>query len=183
MYFPPFVLLIVVYNTPPTVICQTLFSNISRTFLLTSYFLFVNLILKEAFWYMNKCLGLSEIEYDLMSYFWEQTSPVVFADILHFCNDVKKWNWAKTTAHTYITRLIKKDLLEMNCAVGVRRTYFAKISREDLEHSTVREFVNSSFSGSVKKLFLSLVPDKPLTHEEVDELHKILDQLVEEKNS
>lgn len=132
---------------------------------------------------MSKHFGLSEIEYDLMCFFWEQQEPVTFADILHFCNDSKGWGWAKTTAHTYVTRLLQKNLLDMNHTVGVRRTYFAKISREELAHSSAQEFVDSSFSGSIKNLLVSLVPGRQLSSSDVEELHQILDQLVEPKDS
>ncbi len=128
---------------------------------------------------MNNHLGLSDMEFDLMSFFWEQTSPVTFAQILDFCNDVKGWNWAKTTAHTYITRLLHKNLLGMNSTKGMRRTYFAKISREAFMSSSVQELVDVSFSGSIKNLLLSLIPNNRLTRKDVEELHKILDQLAE----
>lgn len=128
---------------------------------------------------MDKHLGLSDIEFDLMSFFWEQSSPVTFAQILDFCNNVKGWNWAKTTAHTYVTRLMHKNLLDMNSIKGVRRTYFAKTSREEFISSSMQELVDVSFSGSIKNLLLSLIPNNHLTRKDVDELHKILDRLAE----
>lgn len=131
---------------------------------------------------MNKHFVLSDIEFELMSFFWDQTTPVTFADILHFCNDKKGWNWAKTTAHTYVTRLMKKKLLDMNNISGARRTYFAKISREEFALYSAQELVDTSFSGSLKNLILSLVPNRCLTQKDVEELHQILDQLVKEKD-
>lgn len=128
---------------------------------------------------MGKHFGLSDVEYDLMSFFWEQAKPVTFAEILNFCNSVKGWNWAKTTAHTYVTRLMQKGLLDMNSVRGVRRTYFARINREDFARKSAQEFIDSSFSGSLKNLFLTLVPDNKLTQEDIHELRKVLDQLIE----
>jgi len=123
------------------------------------------------------------MEFELMSFFWAQTNPVTFAEILHFCNKVNDWNWAKTTAHTYITRLVQKKLLDINSASGVRRTYFAKVSREEFARLSAWELANSSFSGSIKNLLLSLVPDKPLSQRDADELYEILDQLVESEDN
>ncbi len=128
---------------------------------------------------MSKHSGLSDIESELMSFFWNQTTPVVFADILHFCNDEKGWNWAKTTAHTHITRLMKKGFLDMNDVRGTRRTYFAKISREDYARSLAQELADSFFSGSVKNLLLALASGSQLTPADLDELQKTLDQLAE----
>lgn len=128
---------------------------------------------------MNKPLGLSDIEFDLMTFFWEQEKPVSFAEILHFCNEEKNWGWAKTTAHTYVTRLMQKGLLDMNHTAGIRRTYFARISHEQLAQESAQEFIDSSFSGSIKNLLLCLAPSKKLSQQDVDELHQILDELVD----
>lgn len=132
---------------------------------------------------MKKNKGLSDIEYELMTFFWEIKKPVTFSEVLDYCNQTKNWNWAKTTAHTHLTRLVKKKLLGIHDAPGVRRSYFAKITKEELAQVSALEFVNSSFSGSLKSFLLSLVPNKTLTQEEANELHEILDQLVKSNNS
>ena len=132
---------------------------------------------------MNDYLGLSDIEYELMTFFWNQEKPVPFGEILRFCNEEKGWNWAKTTAHTYVTRLLKKNLLGVNNTKGIRRTYFAKVSQEALAHDSVQEIVNTSYAGSFKNLLLSLVPDKPLSREDAEELHELLDQLIDTEDS
>ena len=45
---------------------------------------------------MRNSSALSDIEFELMLFFWDLENPVTFAEILRFCNEEKKWDWAKT---------------------------------------------------------------------------------------
>lgn len=129
---------------------------------------------------MHKNLGLSDMEFELMTFFWDRSVPVTFAEILHFCNEVKHWDWVKTTAHTYLTRLMKKGLVDKDDS-GKRRVYFAKISREEFTGQFVQGLLDSSFS--VQNLLLSLAPNVHLSRGDVEELYQILDRLVEPEDS
>lgn len=126
---------------------------------------------------MKKYLGLSEIEFDLMTFFWTLGRPASFSEVFRFCNEKMEWKWAPTTAHTYITRLVSKKLLVAQGAAGVRRTYAPALSKKELEQRSAQEFVSTSFSGSMKGLLLSLVPSQTLSPEEAAELHRILDEM------
>ena len=132
---------------------------------------------------MRNSSALSDIEFELMLFFWDLENPVTFAEILRFCNEEKKWDWAKTTAHTYLTRLMNKGLLSMNHTAGTRRTYFARISREEFMRSSAQSFLDTVFSGSVKNFLLALTPSgSAFTRSEAEELHEILDRLTESEN-
>lgn len=124
--------------------------------------------------------GLTDIEYELMVFVWKNEKPVTFAEILRFCNEEKGRNWAKTTAHTYVTRLMQKGLLGVSCA-GAKRAYYALISREELAHKSAEEFVNTSFSGSLKAFLVSFTCNHPLSSEEAEELYRLLDDISEQK--
>ncbi len=132
---------------------------------------------------MHKNTELSDLEYKLMTFFWNQKNPVSFAEILNFCNEEQHWNWAKTTAHTYLTRLMEKNLVDVNHVAGKRRTYFAKITQDSFSRQAAQEFVDSSFSGSIKNLLLALVPNYTISQSDAEELHKILDSLTETNDS
>ncbi len=123
-------------------------------------------------------MGLSDIEYALMCFFWESSKPQSFGEVLRFCNDVQKLDWAKTTAHTYLTRMIKKGLLGCNNQKGTRRTYYARLSRDELAQNTAQEFLAGNFNGSLKSLLVSLSHNASLSREEADELHELLDHMV-----
>lgn len=139
--------------------------------------------IRRCFNIVSEYLGLTDIEFELMTFIWNQQSPVTFKEILYFCNDIKGWNWAKTTAHTYLTRLIRKKILGVTKTRGVRRTYFAIVSEKELAHNTILSIVNTSFNGSIKDLLLSMVPNSHLSLEDKKELHELLDQLVTTQDS
>lgn len=126
--------------------------------------------------------GLSDIEYELMSFFWDSDGPVTFSEVLTFCNEKQGRNWAKTTAHTYLTRLVQKGLLN-TCHPGTKRAYYAAISKNELAHTSAQEFINTSFSGSLKNFLVSLTGNQPISPEEAKELHQILDQIVDPDSS
>ena len=60
---------------------------------------------------MNSYYGLSEIEYELMQLFWQSDKELFFAEIVRYCNEQKGHDWAQTTIHTYLSRLIQKMYL------------------------------------------------------------------------
>lgn len=127
---------------------------------------------------MEKILGLTSVEYELMLYFWGNDKPVYFSEILHYFNEIKGKSWAKTTIHTYLTTLIRKGLLRYD-SKGYKHCYEAVVSKAELAHEAAQSFVNSSFNGSVKDFLVSLTQNKPMTCEEVTELHQILDEIVQ----
>lgn len=57
---------------------------------------------------MDDYYGLSELEYQLMQLFFGKQRTDWFFRSDHYCNDVKHLNWAATTLHTYLTRLLPK---------------------------------------------------------------------------
>lgn len=128
---------------------------------------------------LSNHFGLSDIEYELMCFFWDQPSPVTFAEILQFCNESMGWDWAKTTAHTRVTRLMQKGLLDMRDVKGERRTYFAKVSREEFVQGSFERLLDFSAAGSVGSFLLSFVPRGRLSRQEAEELHRVLDELAE----
>lgn len=123
-------------------------------------------------------IGLTDIEYELMSLFWGRREPATFSEILEYCNEEKGFNWAKTTAHTHLTRLVQKGLLSMGKR-GAKRTYYAIVTREEQARVSAEEFVKDSFSGSLKEFLVSFAGNNALTREDIEELRRTLDEFSE----
>lgn len=119
--------------------------------------------------------GLSEMEYQLMKYFWNHHHPVPFAEILDYCNSQLHYDWAQPTLHTYLTRLIKKGILSSD-RKGYKRSYYPALTEQELAHRYATEFVDSSFNGSISNLLVSLTYNTRLSESDIDELKKIIDQ-------
>lgn len=127
---------------------------------------------------MDSHYGLSDIEYELMQLFWSSDHPLPFADVLAYCNDTLKRDWAATTLHTYLTRMIQKEVLG-STRKGYKRSYFAKVSESQLSCNYANDFLKDSFGGSLKNLLLTLTSESKLTQDEADELKQILDKNIE----
>lgn len=123
---------------------------------------------------MDTHYGLSDIEYELMQFFWKNNQPLLFAEVLAYCNNTLKYGWAATTLHTYLTRMIQKGVLA-STRKGYKRAYYAKISESQLSYHYANHFLSTSFGGSLKNLLLTLTSESKLTQTEVDELKQILD--------
>lgn len=125
--------------------------------------------------------GLSEMEYELMKFIWSADHVLNFAEILKYCNNELDFNWAKTTLHTYLTRLIQKGVLDCDKRRG-RHLYTPKITREELASSYANKFVDTYYNGSLKDLVLSFTYKTPLSKDEVRDLQKLLDENFPESN-
>lgn len=129
---------------------------------------------------METHYGLTEIEYSLMKLFWENDRQIPFAEVLQYCNEVLQYEWAQTTLHTYLTRMIKKGILGSS-RTGYKKLYYAQISEQELSNSFANQFIKESFGGSIKNLLLTLTYNKKLSSQEAEELKKILDENTSEE--
>ncbi|MDE6947684.1 MAG: BlaI/MecI/CopY family transcriptional regulator [Anaeroplasmataceae bacterium] len=56
--------------------------------------------------------GLSNIEYEIMEFFWHRDEPASFKEILDYFNTEKGMNWKKQTLGTYLSNLRKSGMIE-----------------------------------------------------------------------
>lgn len=124
---------------------------------------------------METHYGLSEAEYLLMQFLWSQEDPVSFSDIFHYCNNVLQFNWAETTTHTYLTRLIKKGVLQAH-RKGYKKSYYPQMTEQELSHVYSTRFVEEAYQGSLRHFLIALTYGTKLSQDEVDSLKKLLDE-------
>ena len=65
--------------------------------------------------------NLSEAEYEIMKFIWEQGDNIGFNDIMEYTQK-KGHTWKKQTVQTFLTRLIDKGVLKAE-KVGNKRYY------------------------------------------------------------
>mgnify|MGYP000420607859 CR=1 FL=1 len=107
------------------------------------------------------------------SFFWKNSDPLPFNEILKYCNDELQLNWAVGTAQTYLNRLILKGVLKTNNK-RYRKLYSAQLSEEELAQKYARQFVDESFGGSLKNFIASFTQETKLSEADVNELIDIL---------
>lgn len=120
--------------------------------------------------------NLSNAEYELMEFFWENNQEFSLAEIMDYCSNTLRRGWKKQTIHTFLRRLIDKGALQA-VRRGVRYYYSPTMSKEDFVSKWTREFLEKEFNGSLKHFIVSLTGGTQISKEECQELQELLDSL------
>lgn len=129
---------------------------------------------------METHYGLSDTEYILMHFFWSSSYPLSFSEILNYCNNELHLDWAQTTVHTYLTRLIQKGVLTAK-RDGYKKFYYATSTEQELSSTFANRFVKEVYGGSLKNFLLSFTGEAKLSKAEVEELKHLLDSNLKEE--
>lgn len=114
-------------------------------------------------------LGVIEAKYADM--IWEH-EPVTSSELVKMT--ATEFNWKRTTAHNVLRRLIDKGLFQNEKGVVT-----SVISREDFYAKQSREYVETSFEGSLPAFVAAFTRNKKLTQEEADAIRQMIDQAEE----
>lgn len=104
---------------------------------------------------------------------WEH-QPVRSSELAHLC--AEKLGWKKSTTYTVIKRLTERGVVQTEDAVVT-----ALVSRDQVQRSESRAFVERNFSGSLPGFLNAFVGGRGLSAEEADELRRMIADF-EEKN-
>lgn len=88
--------------------------------------------------------------------------------------------FARTTTHTLLERLLKKEFLRRESVEGVFR-YTASGGKADVMKELVGEFVETALGGSLSPFVAFLTERANLSEKEVAELNRLLDRIEDDK--
>lgn len=117
----------------------------------------------------------SDAELRILRHLWErgeQTVRQVHEDLS------ADWDVGYTTVLKLLQRLHEKSLVERR-REGRAHVYRAVVSRERTERRLVRDFLDRAMDGSLSGLIQRALPEKPASHEELEELRRLLDEWAE----
>jgi len=118
----------------------------------------------------GKTTGLNGSEWRIMEYLWTDSPRTV----MQIVNRLKgETGWAKSTITTLVGRMEAKGLLYYKDG-GKAREYYPAITREEAALTETESLLSRVYKGSVGLMMHTLVENKPLTREEIDELYAIL---------
>ncbi|MCB9847628.1 MAG: BlaI/MecI/CopY family transcriptional regulator [Phycisphaeraceae bacterium] len=89
---------------------------------------------------------------------------------------------AYTTVLTFLTRLEQKGYVASDKS-GVAYIYRAKAPRERVVGSRVRSLMQQMFGGAAAPMALHLLRNERFTHDEIEELRRLIDQLAAESDT
>jgi predicted transcriptional regulator len=89
-------------------------------------------------------------------------------------------NLAYTTVQTFLTRLEQKGFVRADKSDLAYR-YAARVTRERISKSRLRELLDQLYDGAAGPLVLQLVQNERLTPEEIETLQKLIERLDSDK--
>ena len=83
--------------------------------------------------------------------------------------------WSRTTVHTYLTRMMSKDLVAADSHSPKR--YSAAVTLEECAAWEEQALMDRAYGGSAGQLAAAFLRSASLTREERDALRKLLDEM------
>lgn len=115
---------------------------------------------------------ISDSEWEVMNIIWEQ-ELVPASDVVAVLETRK--GWRERTTRTLIDRLVKKGVLR-TVRDGKRYLYRPRLSREECVQRESRSFLSRVFGGEPAAMLIHLVSRTKLSHQEIDELQRLLNE-------
>lgn len=117
-------------------------------------------------------LRLAEGEYRFACIVWDN-EPLPSGKLVELC--AEQLGWKKSTTYTVIRRLAERGVVKLENAVVT-----ALVSREQVQRSESRQFVDRAFDGSLPQFIAAFAGGKPLSRQEAEEIRRLIDQYEEE---
>ena len=116
---------------------------------------------------MEDKYNLTTAEERLADIIW-QHAPITSPELVDIAWEMLEWK--KSTTYTVLRRLCEKEIF-----VNINAVVQVAITREELIARQSRQFVNSSFGGSLPRFVTSFFGGKKLSAQEADELKRLIE--------
>lgn len=121
---------------------------------------------------------LGDAELEVLKALWED-GPGTVREVLNRLTRRGR-NLAYTTVQTFLTRLEQKGFVRADKSDLAYR-YAARVTRERISKSRLRELLDQLYDGAAGPLVLQLVQNERLTPEEIETLQKLIERLDSDK--
>lgn len=114
-----------------------------------------------------KITKITEAEMEIMKIIWEENKEMTTAEILEKLP--KENSWKTTTVMTLVTRLIEKNVLNVN-KVGKLNHYSAKVTEEQYKAVQTDVFLDDMHNGSIKNFIATLYNSRKISKKDIADL-------------
>ena len=114
-------------------------------------------------------MKLAALEGHFAEIVWDH-APLTTKELVALCEQAL--NWKRTTTYTVLKKLCNRGIFEMKDHLVT-----VKISRDEFHAMQSEELVESAFHGSLPAFVAAFASRKELSHQELEELHKLIDSL------
>jgi len=115
--------------------------------------------------------NISESELEVMKILW-QKQEATSGEIIEELKD--KSDWKPKTIQTLITRLVSKEVVQVDKSNKKSYIYSTTVSEDEYKDDASKSFLEKLYSGSINKMVLSFVKSKKLSKSEIEELKDML---------
>lgn len=117
---------------------------------------------------------LSDSELEIMLVIWRHGTPIAFDDI---AEAVKEQAWTESTVRNFLARIVNKGYLKIE-KDGRRNLYVPLVSERYIDRRSTG-LLDWLYDGSVKHFVARLYESEEISQEDILELRRYLDTLVE----
>ena len=122
----------------------------------------------------RETIRLSDSEWRVMEELW--TAPSTLMELVRTLGN--KAGWAKSTVATVIRRLEEKGAVRAE-QTGRTKLFYPALAREEVAAAETESLLSRVYHGSVGLLVNTLIQQKSLSKQDLDELYAILEQTKE----
>ncbi|MBE5980242.1 MAG: BlaI/MecI/CopY family transcriptional regulator [Paenibacillaceae bacterium] len=127
---------------------------------------------------MSTLPKISEAEWEIMKLIWK-SNPITSEEIINLLSG--RMMWSAQTIKTFITRLIKKEVIGFE-KKGRVYYYYPLLSEEECIRSENKSFLKKVYDGALNMLFTKFLEEE-LSMEQIEELERILKDKKEKRIS
>jgi BlaI family penicillinase repressor len=127
---------------------------------------------------MSTLPKISEAEWEIMKLIWK-SNPITSEEIINLLSG--RMMWSAQTIKTFITRLIKKEVIGFD-KKGRVYYYYPLISEEECVRSENESFLKKVYDGALNMLFTKFLEEE-LSMDQIEELERILKDKKEKRIS
>ncbi|NNJ30642.1 BlaI/MecI/CopY family transcriptional regulator [Lacrimispora defluvii] len=127
---------------------------------------------------MSTLPKISDAEWEIMKLIWK-SNPITSEEIINLLSG--RMMWSAQTIKTFITRLIKKEVIGFE-KKGRVYYYYPLLSEEECIRSENESFLKKVYDGALNMLFTKFLEEE-LSMEQIEELERILKDKKEKRIS
>lgn len=109
-----------------------------------------------------------ESEYRFCLILWEN-EPINSTKLARLCSE--RLGWSRTTTYTVIKRLSERGVVKNENA-----TVTSLVSKDEVQAAEIDELIEKTFEGSMPTFIAAFTKRRNLSHAEVAEIRKMLDE-------
>ena len=123
----------------------------------------------------KKKIGISDGEWKIMRALWEKEPRTITELVAELKEET---GWTKHTVMSFLKRMEEKGALHYEEGEKAK-LYYPDLEREEAVLQETEDFLDRVFQGKMGMMLNTMVQQRALSKEDMEELHKILEQAEE----